>query len=505
MKKNFLSAMSVITSLLVVLTMSGSMVCVAAEGSIKQVEIAVPYDDNGIPHPLDTITAVVTFNGVEEDVVYQWYESTVQDGEYTEISGATGKNYIVTWNDEGKYFKVSAQNVNNSEDKVTSEATEQVPDVTYGPVSASGTPGDTGENTPAENIFSVKGNSKKFILLNTENNDESKFFILTRDFYGQHLFSTDTKTQKFDVTKEGNIGYYLNNEFYNGANALPEDLKPYINMNHIWYTEAGSMGTDCTVDYTTGPQIIDGVTYPSGIALMSIHEYKKYAGKFGYKDSLSAGNKNWDGWILRSGRKTTWAETGKIAAVLVNDPTTPGKIGTQDLNYGQSWVRPVFYLSRDFFKRVPVDLETLGDSVKSAIRNTYSRDELTDIYSERELIEVLGYDVDYAITDISYNEAGTSEPLKTLEGVTGVDAHIDFCNNTDGAAEATAIIAVYDIDRKLVDCGFKKFTAEIGTTSDITVSTKWAEAADDNYSVEVYIWNRFADMLPLCPKKVFGE
>lgn len=351
----------------------------------------------------------------------------------------------------------------------------------------------------------MKGNAKQFVLLNTENNDESKFFVLTKDFYGQHLFSTAKDTQKFDVTKKSSVAYYLNNEFYNGANALPEDIKPYINMNHIWYTEAGSMGTDCTADYTTGPQTIDGVAYPSGIALMSIYEYKKYgaeAGMFGYKDGLAV-SANYDGWILRSGRKTTWNETGKISAVLVKD-AMPGKLGTQDVTYGQSWIRPVFYLNRDFFRQVPLNLSNLGENVKKAIRNTYQMEELLDIYSERELIEQLGYRENYAITNVSYKKAGTDEDLITLQGETGVDAHIDFYNNTETVKDVTAIIAVYDMDNRLADFGTVSFTAQVGETKNIMVSTALPEQVDDNYNVEVYVWDGFTEMTPLCEKNIFG-
>lgn len=108
MKSKKLSAMVIFMLFISMITANGSMTGFAADGGIERVEILVPYDDVGIPHPLDTLTADVNFTGESTDVKYQWYESKTEDGEYAAIDGAVKESYIVTWNDEGKYFKVSA-------------------------------------------------------------------------------------------------------------------------------------------------------------------------------------------------------------------------------------------------------------------------------------------------------------------------------------------------------------------------------------------------------------
>ena len=56
-------------------------------------------------------------------------------------------------------------------------------------------------NTPAENLFSLEDSDKKFILLDTEGDGKSKYFILAYDSYAAAQFDPNGY-QKFDLEDE---------------------------------------------------------------------------------------------------------------------------------------------------------------------------------------------------------------------------------------------------------------------------------------------------------------
>ena len=59
-------------------------------------------------------------------VAYQWLWSDAPDGAYSDISGATGKTYVLTASELGKYIKVRATGTGSYIGAVTSDATAQV-------------------------------------------------------------------------------------------------------------------------------------------------------------------------------------------------------------------------------------------------------------------------------------------------------------------------------------------------------------------------------------------
>ncbi|MDO5310826.1 MAG: hypothetical protein Q4E94_02845, partial [Clostridia bacterium] len=81
---------------------------------------------------------------------------------------------------------------------------------------------------------------------------------------------------------------------------------------------------------------------------------------------------------------------------------TAGQLGkivylsnTQVLGYlsGHTRVmRPCFYLSEDFFRNVKLDIDSLGTEVKKVIRDTIHYEDIADLYSTEELLQI-GYDV----------------------------------------------------------------------------------------------------------------
>ncbi|MDY5627846.1 MAG: hypothetical protein SPF92_09670, partial [Clostridia bacterium] len=99
----------------------------------------------------------------------------------------------------------------------------------------------------AENIFRIQGNDQEFVLLDTSDEYDSKYFVMALRPYGNRPF--DTKgSQRFDPNSTTNIAYFLNNDFLNTGNrevffnkwyALPEKIVKYVDFNHSWMVEKG--------------------------------------------------------------------------------------------------------------------------------------------------------------------------------------------------------------------------------------------------------------------------
>lgn len=222
--------------------------------------------------------------------------------------------------------------------------------------------------TPIENVFSIDGDTKQFILLE-ENEDTS--FVLARDIYGTKKFDSDN-TQRFDTEDENNIAYFLNNEFKENGNngkSLPEQIKEYIDYEHVWETESGVSWGKCPEDYSV----------ECGIALLSQTEWQKYIGKFGVKDDITSGT-----WWLRSPRGIN----ASASSVLLCNISKSGGITAAWDAWGESAIRPCFYLKNDFFSRVKLDSLRMGKNVKKAILDNCSEKELSELYTEDEIKQI---------------------------------------------------------------------------------------------------------------------
>ena len=65
-------------------------------------------------------------------------------------------------------------------------------------------------NSNSDYIFTVKGSGKRFLLLDVLNDNDSKFFLMGIDYYGQGAFDEFGK-QRLDIEQMGNVAYKLNN------------------------------------------------------------------------------------------------------------------------------------------------------------------------------------------------------------------------------------------------------------------------------------------------------
>ena len=236
------------------------------------------------------------------------------------------------------------------------------------------------ENTPAENVFMVPGNSNEFILLDENFNDSAaSFFIMIKGSFGREMFypdNSDSGRWKFDVNNSSSISAKLNT---NANHQKLGSVFAYVDTAHSWPTE-GSLTTPA--DYmATG-----------ALALLSYTEYQSYQTKVGYNDGL---NEQW--WL----RTASGASSARALCVLpkIIDSVAAGSI--EDRNTGNPrQMRPVFWINDAFFKNVKINLLTAGENVLASVRNNYTADELKGTYTNDELL-TMGYTAAEIGTDVA--------------------------------------------------------------------------------------------------------
>lgn len=335
--------------------------------------------------------------------------------------------------------------------------------------------------SPSENIFTVDG--KSFILLDTD--IHGNYFVVAEEHYGTHAFETgivnkvelakavtengqttftdyganlnDTDSWRFNPQRKTNVGYWLNHDFVTDGNTkqhqFPKRVYDYI-LERSWQIEgfAAYRGWTAAQHYdtyfglTTAADIAaayKGDTYSktAKLSLLSYNEYIEYKDKIGVTFTNPGG---WSGMMLRTcDALVTGAQSGNTRTLtLTRSPllVRPRSADISDrsnlyIGYADAissdyyYIRPCFWLSEDFFKEVPCELEwdkngnpSIGNAPLAKIKaHTYQ--ELKAIYTDGQL-EALGYST--PTTDMNHYPQHSSEvaDLKAGEsGGTGLPAY----------------------------------------------------------------------------------
>ncbi len=251
------------------------------------------------------------------------------------------------------------------------------------------------DNSPKENVFRIIGTDMEFILLDTSENQESKFLLMAKSYFPKRSYG---KNQRFDPEDPGNIAYFLNNEFLEEGikdgftkklYKLPQEVVESIDKNHVWETEAGKATGNCPESYT----------FKAGISLLSQTEFLKYQSKIGMIDEFSnlKDSPTFVGWWTRTGSETS--EMICIRPVTGKTQTYGWASGDAGLNF-----RPLFWVDIDFFKNVKIDIETAGENVKAEIKKYYSVDELKKLYSLGRIYDCLGFTPEVEISNVDVSK-----------------------------------------------------------------------------------------------------
>ena len=232
--------------------------------------------------------------------------------------------------------------------------------------------------TPQENLFSAEGDTQKYILLDL---GDDGFLVMSYLFCGVYRFDT-SGSEKFNPESPSNVGYWLNNTLLNDGftyggkyYSIPAKMKPYIN-EHDWLTEGGPANSDYRDDFVTRCKV----------AVLSKTEWNTYYTKFGYADDQA-----FPTMMLRTSAGGIQTAGGEILTLTVNYEKTMKRgqvrVGTTAKNYA---IRPVFWLDEDFFTHQRLNLNSLGDNVKKALRENFTREQLGGIYKKSELDLIFG-------------------------------------------------------------------------------------------------------------------
>lgn len=272
-------------------------------------------------------------------------------------------------------------------------------------------------NAPEENVFCADGNSR-FILLDTTENDEAKFFVFSCGSFGHSIFDPDALT-KYDPGKQNNIAEVIERLIWQ-KDSIPANIK-----NHAaavdWKTEGGNVVKGNTPDDYMIPQ--------QRTCLLSFSEFMQHRDKIGCKDDLTRG------WWLRTpqgawydGTDANATQTGMIIGISPGTYTNAensiqgnySNTKTQDAE-----IRLAFYLDRDFFLdttgKIPVS--DMGENVKKALSDIYTTDELLTVYTPEEVSLITGQvQPEKPVLDgISVRGSGETGTQLTAEPGTGTD------------------------------------------------------------------------------------
>lgn len=388
--------------------------------------------------------------------------------------------------------------------------------------------------SPAENVFYVNdgnGNKKGFVLLDRDG--AGNYFVIAEDEYGTHSFTTiigeeiNQATVKdsewvFDPNNTSSVANWLNDEGPNGfvaARSFPVSV-----YNHIipfdWQVEnkftSGSIssGSVALEDYTAYTLWLKnrlklGSASTAAdpkfkLSLISYAEYMAYNDKIGA--TASRGANGWAGFMTRTVNSTV--SLNEAAPKYVNNfYHICGSNGVQtkvricpDGNLA-AWcqnvyfVRPVFWLDKDFFKNVKLTVlnddgeRIVGSKILPQLEK-YTQEELGLLYTSTEL-KAMGIDNGFEITDIVFKDAGDQE-LISINGATMIKAEFTF--EVGKTKPVTLIVAVYDDKNKLIKIVTDDIIPQKGintyplSVDDINCGT--------NYKCKAIVWNSLENMLP---------
>ncbi|MGN0179322.1 MAG: hypothetical protein ACI4DY_07790, partial [Monoglobaceae bacterium] len=371
-----------------------------AEGELTSVEI------QGTGVEGNVLTAVVNDGADAEATEYQWYYgpgSSLSDTRIRAINGAVNKTWTVSIDEctavsytAGKFCDYPVWV------KATLNGKEVSARAFIAPGRNDGSVWGAKKTTDTSDIFTV--DSQRFILLDSEPKGESgAVLVLSADAYGTHAFDSGN-SKRYSTARETNIGYWLNNDFLSGGNggkALPDGIKSYL-KNHAWVTNN---------IVSTEEKGIETTSDTAKLALLLIEEFNTYIGKFGIVDEMPSR------WWLRSSSNGTQALCVDI--VKATNDNVLGFTTRYDMTTSSLSVRPVFYLSNEFFAKVKIDAFNTGDNVKSFIRGYYpDYNDLSEAGYDDSELKALGYEVAVAAHSVS-GVVVNGEYLKSLSMTDG--------------------------------------------------------------------------------------
>lgn len=435
----------------------------------------------GNPKPAYTLTGSFVWDcdAIQGESVYRWFWSDSIGGTATEI--VSNQSMTITNSLAGKY--VWLQVVPRTADGGFGVAVNSEPILIGAALTkpTNDTPSGLQATAPAVNRFKLNdGTNKEYILLDTTS--DGRFLVITYDSYGGHIFDTQ-EVNKFDVNSSTNIGYWLNNEFINSGNVIVNkdtgvtttyvmsaDILNYVDYNAEWLTEAAT---------ANGSDFLN----KAPLALISTTEAIRYKDKIGYSDA---------------GLKYTWTRT-PLDNVHVFRFIYDGRFKTTGRDDAGD-VRPIFYLTSDFFKNIKIDVESMGENVAKAIKNMYPQSVLEGLYNQAELAK-FGYGKN-AVYNVKYTDQN-GKALTSLLTAKEISVTTDFVSYSENT-QVVMITAIYDKNGNIVALDMAKGNATKNTPLPLKVKIDLSDVPlTAGCTLHTFFWKDMINLKPLCKSLSF--
>lgn len=411
-----------------------------------------------------------------------------------------GKEYIVTEADAatGKakiYYDLVVEAADGSILKAASKSVT-IPSLGVAPIAVNSWK-PIRANASDANKFIVDG--KSFTLVDSFANDRSTYFVAANDNYGRFTVSSSVQMNPDNVN---NYAYWMNTDFrkngiMNGDSVMkmPESIVNYIDNEHIWLTEGAPENYEAKQRPTSGLNN-ENYTFSAGIVPISMSELFRYNEVLGAKERIGS-------YYTRTAANY---DDGSNAPLLYNansyleSSMNINIVQANPWNLTENGIRPVFYLTKDFFKNVALDWNYIGENVLQIMRDNYYIEDLKDIYDEEVLAD---NDFKYrAKLEVSYSPfANPSETLATLEGAESLQANI-ILTTIETGIDAEVFLALYDGNDKLKRI-VKGSLYSDGSTASTAVGFESLSGITAAYKAKVMVWDRLTSMKPICAAETF--
>jgi len=357
----------------------------------------------------------------------------------------------------------------------------------------------------------------------------------TYDFFWQKPEDIDMDKVCWNPQQEGTVAYWLNNDFLNGAN-LPDEIKNNI-VEHEWQNEAidtNPNGTDWGGEYAIRrifadegaddvgasgqanllaqygyggvySHIVNKISVPaytttSKLALLSVSELKAYADKVGIRPPVGG----WQGMMSRTitSYNTTTKQNGAylpqntlyvgpVQVYGVDNATDATKLQILSIDGGALptknyyYIRPVFWLDKDFFKNEKIDLATAGADPLAEVKK-YNYHELALAgYTDEEINTFLAIEPPKAISNVTI----TSNDA-IVDNITQVNSVKISAVFADSNADKVMIVAIYD-GSELLSVGIANTAEQEGKTKTVEIS-----GFSGASKCKFFVWDSLEGMKP---------
>ena len=255
----------------------------------------------------------------------------------------------------------------------------------------------------AKRAFSIGG--KNYLLLDKDS--DGKYFVIeNQKTNGQKYYnggdanvsSTDKDNWAFDHKNRNSIAYYLDNGY---KDAMPNGIKDHLVM-YDWDVEGdyplfkGKQSELEMTDWFKGKAKNNQPYKTSGyVSLMSATEYDAYKNVIGTADLDADDSTGWWGFMFRT--PLTMLSGESVESATYNGYSPGYKRDFKDgnptddiryacmpsLNNAVYYMRPCFWLEKDFFADVHVD--NAGEFVTAEISENYDYLDLIGTYTDEEI------------------------------------------------------------------------------------------------------------------------